>query len=138
MNKKKIVRGLALLLALLLAVSGLSGCGQSPAQDSSAASTAAAEKSFTLTVVHKDGSEKELSLTTKELYLGAALETQGVITGEEGQYGLYIQTADGETADESKQEWWCLTKDGEMTETGVDTTEIADGDRFELTLTVGY
>lgn len=141
MNKQIVTRGLALLLALLLALSALSGCGQSPAPGSSAASAVsaeAAEKSITLTVVHKDGSEKEIALTTKEQYLGAALEAEGIITGEEGQYGLFIKTADGETADESNQEWWCLTKEGEMTETGVDSTEFADGDKFELTLKVGY
>lgn len=141
MNKQIVTRGLALLLALLLALSALSGCGQSPAPGSSATSAVsaeAAEKSITLTVVHKDGSEKEIALTTKEQYLGAALEAEGIITGEEGQYGLFIKTADGETADESNQEWWCLTKEGEMTETGVDSTEFADGDKFELTLKVGY
>lgn len=142
MNKQIVTRGLALLLALLLALSALSGCGQSPAPGSSAASAvsaeAAAEKSITLTVVHKDGSEKEIALTTKEQYLGAALEAEGIIAGEEGQYGLFIKTADGETADESNQEWWCLTKEGEMTETGVDSTEFTDGDKFELTLKVAY
>ena len=45
---------------------------------------------------------------------------------------------DGETADESKQEWWKLTKEGEMVNTGADVTPIADGEHYELTLTVGY
>ena len=53
-------------------------------------------------------------------------------------YGLYILTADGETADEDNQEWWCITQGGEQLNTGADQTPIADGDRFELTLTVGY
>ena len=42
------------------------------------------------------------------------------------------------TVDDSKQEWWSFTKDGQMLETGVDTTPIADGDHFEITLTAGY
>ena len=43
-----------------------------------------------------------------------------------------------QTADDSQQQWWCFTKGGEMLETGVDTTPIADGDAFEITLTEGY
>ena len=31
-----------------------------------------------------------------------------------------------------------VTKSGEMVNTGADQTPIADGDAFELTLTVGY
>ena len=46
--------------------------------------------------------------------------------------------SDGETAEESAQEWWKLTKGGEMVNTGVDATPIADGDAFELTFMVGY
>ena len=36
------------------------------------------------------------------------------------------------------QEWWKLTKDGEMVNTSADATPIADGDHFELTFMVGY
>ena len=45
---------------------------------------------------------------------------------------------DGVTADDANQEWWCFTKGGKMLETGVDSTPIADGDTFEITLTQGY
>ena len=44
----------------------------------------------------------------------------------------------GETADASRQQWWCLTKGGESVNTSADQTPIADGDVFELTLTEGY
>ena len=44
----------------------------------------------------------------------------------------------GVTADDANQEWWCFTKGGEMLETGVDSTPIADSDTFEITLTQGY
>lgn len=141
MKKERMMRGLVLLLAVVLTVFVFAGCtAAAPGSSdmSSASAEIAVQKSFTLTVVHRDGSEKEFALTTKQQYLGAELEAAGIIDGEVGQYGLFIKTVDGETADDSKQEWWYLTKDGEMTETGIDTTPIADGDRFELTLTVGY
>lgn len=143
MNRQIKLRGLALLLALLMAFTAFAGCQQAAEQSSAPAASdtstaAAAATNITLMVVHKDGSEKEFPIATKEQYLRAALEAESLIAGEESEYGLFVKTVDGETADDAKQEWWCLTKDGEMTETGVDAIEIADGDKFEFTLTVGY
>ena len=95
-------------------------------------------KEITLKVVHGDGSEKEFPLSTTADTLGEALEAEGLIAGEESSYGLFITTVDGETADDANQEWWCLTKGGEVWNYGADSTQISDGDTYELTLTVGY
>ena len=51
---------------------------------------------------------------------------------------MFIQTVDKETADEGKQQWWCITKGGEQVNTSADQTPIADQDQFELTLKEGY
>lgn len=103
------------------------------------ASQADAEtKQITLKVVHGDGSEKEFPISTTAETLGEALEAEGLIAGEESSYGLFVTTVDGETVDEGNQEWWCLTKGGGMVTTGVDSTEVSDGDVYELTFTVGY
>lgn len=103
------------------------------------ASQADAEtKEITLKVVHGDGSEKEFPVSTTAETLGEALEAEGLIAGEESSYGLFVTTVDGETVDEGNQEWWCLTKGGGMVTTGVDSTEVSDGDVYELTFTVGY
>ena len=75
---------------------------------------------------------------TDEEYLGAALENEKLIQGTQGQYGLFVTAVDGEKADDAKQQWWCLTKGGATVDTGVDTTPIADGDAYELTLTTGW
>lgn len=98
----------------------------------------AGAKAITVEVVHGDGSSRNFALTTAEEYLGQALVSGGVVEDNQGPYGLYILTADGETADEGAQEWWKVTKSGEMVNTGADATPIADGERYELTLTVGY
>lgn len=95
-------------------------------------------KNITFTVVHKDGSKADFPISTTATNLRQALEEEGLISGEESSYGLFVTTVDGETADDSKEEWWCLTKGGEMWNYGVDDTEIQDGDAFEFTLTVGY
>ena len=98
----------------------------------------AGRKTVTVQVVHSDGTSRDFTLETEEACLGPALIAGGVVEDNQGPYGLYILTADGETAEESAQEWWKLTKGGEMVNTGVDATPIADGDAFELTLMVGY
>lgn len=98
----------------------------------------AGEKRLAVEVVHGDGSVRSFEFTTGEAYLGRALVAEEIVVDDRADYGLYIQTADGETADTGAQEWWCVTKRGEAVNTGADSTPIADGDRFELTLTTGY
>ena len=61
-----------------------------------------------------------------------------MVEDNQGPYGLYILTADGETAREAAQEWWRITRDGEAVNTGADSTPIAGGEHYELTFTVGY
>ena len=155
-------RGLALLLALALtltlaACGGDSGSSQESAGESSQSESAQSEessqaesesgedsseevqeKTIAFQVVHKDGSTQDFEIATTAGTLREALEAEGLIAGEESSYGLYVETVDGETADEGNQEWWCLTKGGEMWNYGVDDTQIQDGDAFEFTLTVGY
>ena len=99
---------------------------------------AAGEKNITVEVVLTDGSAEETAITTTEEYLRGALEQAGMIAGEESEYGLFVTSVNGVAADESAEQWWCFTKGGESLATGVDSTPIADGDHFEITLTEGY
>lgn len=96
------------------------------------------EKEITILVTHADGSEASKTFTTRMENLGDALKEQELAQGEQGPYGLFIKTVDGESVDEAREEWWCLTKGGEAVMTGADLTAIADGDQFELTFTVGF
>ncbi len=98
----------------------------------------AGSKAIEVTVVHGDGKQAIFKHRTDAEYLGELLLAKGLIEGQESQYGLFVQTADGETADESQQQWWCITKGGEDVMTGVDQTLIYDGDAFELTFMTGY
>lgn len=97
----------------------------------------AGAKTITLAVVLPDG-ERTHQIHTDAAYLGEALKAEGLISGRDGSYGLFVTEVDGVTADESLQQWWCLTKGGAEVTTGIDSTPIADGERFELTLTTGY
>ena len=94
----------------------------------------AGDKAYTLTVVDAEGNETVHELQTDEEMLGSALLKEGLIAGEDSEFGLFVKTVDGITA--SGDEWWRLTIDGEMTETGVDSTPVEDGGKYEFTLMV--
>ena len=98
----------------------------------------AGEKDLSIQVIHGDLSTRIFEITTSAEFLGDALTEHGIVQGEMGPYGLYILTADGETADEANQEWWCITRSGESLTTGASETPISNGETYELTLTVGY
>lgn len=98
----------------------------------------AGDKTITVAVVHADGTQKDFTIQTDAEFLRGALEQEGLIEGTESEYGLYVTVVDGETADDSEQQWWCFTKGGEMLMTGVDSTPIADGEQYEITLTIGW
>ena len=100
--------------------------------------TTAGEKEITVSVIHGSQEEKNFTYQTDAEYLREVLEENSLAEGEESQYGLFITTVDGETADDSKQQWWCITKAGEQVNTSADQTPVQDGDQFELTLKEGY
>ena len=96
----------------------------------------AGDKTIEVTVIHADKSEKTFTIRTDAETLRGALEQENLVSGEEGEFGLYIKTVDGETADEAQQQWWCVSKSGEMLMTGVEEAMIADGEHYEITLSV--
>jgi len=95
-------------------------------------------KEIVVEVVIPDQESKEITINTDAEYLRQALEEKNLVKGTESDYGLFIMEVNGRVADDAKQEWWCITKDGESVNTGVDLTPITDGDHYEITLTVGY
>lgn len=95
-------------------------------------------KNITVTVVHKDGTEKDFAYTTQEEHLGTVLLSEGLVEGEEGPYGLYIKVVDNEQAIyEEDGAYWALYVGEEAALTGADSTVIHDGDTFKLVYTLG-
>ena len=94
------------------------------------------EKTVVFEVLHLDGTGSSFTLLSNCETLGELLEANGLIAGEDGPYGLYVKTVDGETVDESLNQWWCFSRDGEMLVTGVDDTVIADGEHYEAIISV--
>ena len=129
---KKNTKILLSVLALLVAVGALAGVYLALRPG-----TQAGAKAVVVTVAAGEKGD-EHTLRTDAEYLGQALLDAGLVKGEDGPYGLYITEAGGVPADSAKQQWWCLTKGGEMWNYGADATELSDGDTYELTFTVGY
>lgn len=95
-------------------------------------------KNITVTVVHKDASEKVFTYATNEEFLGAALVAEGLVEGESSDFGLMITKVDGEEASwDADQSYWALYIGEEYAQTGADSTPINDGDSFQLVYTIG-
>ena len=100
--------------------------------------TVEGDKTITVTVVHKDGSEKVFTCATDEEYLGKVLVNENIVVGSYGEFGLYFDTADGEKADWNVDNgWWQVFVGEEAAITGADQIPIADGDSFKLVYTIG-
>ena len=95
-------------------------------------------KKITVTVIHKDGTEKVFDYATDEEYLGPVLLNEGLVEGEEGPYGLYIKVVDNEQAIyEQDSAYWALYVGEESAVAGADSIVIHDGDTFKLVYTLG-
>ena len=95
-------------------------------------------KEITVNVDHLNGDDTTFTIHTDEEYLRGALEQEDLIEGTESEYGLYVLTVDGETADESEQQWWGYSVNGTFAELGVDSQPVADGDVYDFVLNVGW
>lgn len=137
---------LSLILCLILTVSmafGMTGCGAGNTNDSQTG--AKVEQAATLdggaigqgsvkfafTVVDADGNETHFEVSTDQTTVGAALLENGLIAGDEGAYGLYVKNVNGITADYDKdQTYWAFYINGEYAPTGVDVTDIVEGNSY--------
>ena len=98
--------------------------------------TEAGSKGYAVTVVHKDGTVKEFSYRTDEEYLAEALLEEGLVSGEEGPYGLTVITVDGEAAVwDTDNAYWAIWVGEEMATTGVSEIPVYDGSTFKLEYT---
>ena len=122
---------ISLLLALVM-VFALTACGakeEAPAADA---------VSFRVVVTDLDGKETTFEYSSNAASVGEALVAEGLIEGHETEYGLYIDTVNGITADwDTDQTYWAFYINGEYATTGIDGTEIVADTTYGLTLTKG-
>ena len=133
---------LALILALVMSLS-LVACGGNDAGGKNDGNSGVNAETpvgvaFTVVVTDLEGKETTFEYTSDAATVGDALLAEGLIAGDVGEYGLYIKTVNGITADWDKdQTYWAFYIDGEYATTGVDATEITEGAVYSLTLTKG-
>ncbi len=86
------------------------------------------ETVFTFEVTDQNNNFTQFEIHTDKTIVGEALEELGLISGEEGQYGLYVKTVNGITLDYDKDGlYWGFYQNGELAPKGVDQTEIDTG-----------
>lgn len=130
MKNKKLLLAVVALIAAVAVMLGL-WMGMRP-------ETVAGGKDITVTVIHKDASEKVFAYSTDEEYLGQVLLSEGLVQGESGEYGLMISAVDGETADWSvDQSYWAIFIGEDYATTGADGIVLTDGGEYSLVYTIG-
>ena len=123
MKKMLCLIGCVVLIAAMALT--FTGCGG----NSTTTTTEADSKvSFTVVVTDPEGTETTFDVSTDKETVGEALLEEGLIAGEDSDYGLYVTTVNGITLDwEKDQMYWAFYIDGEYAQTGVDSTNVAEG-----------
>ena len=94
-------------------------------------------KTFTLTVVHADGSQRNETITSSRQFLAEALRDEGIIGDEGIESGMYV-TVDGETANwDPDQAYWSIYIGEEYAMSGLNDIAIEDGAAYKLAYTTG-
>ena len=151
---KNVKKAAALILALALALA-LAACGEAPAVSTGTPEPTAGpsegavgvwdtaeytedtelgEGASTITVEVTAG-DRTVAFTvhTDAENLRAALEPLGLIAGEESEFGLFLKSVNGISADyDADGFYWALYVEGEYASTGVDSTPVSDGGSYAL------
>ena len=99
--------------------------------------TAVPAKSFTVKVVHSDGSEKTFTYQSDKTYLGEAVYEAGLVIADENNPGMF-HTVDGEKADWNvNQSYWAFYIGEDYAMYGIEETPIEDGAVYRLVYTIG-
>ena len=133
----------AIILALVMALS-LMACGNTEVQPDADADADApvvtdgaalgeGAHSFTLEITDADGKTITATIHTDAETVGEALSKLEIVQGEDSEYGLYVKTVNGITADyDVDQTYWAFYIDGEYAQTSVDMTAVNDGSIYKL------
>jgi len=142
--KRELNRILQLVMVAVLVLSFATACGKKKADNDN--QTAVVDEktqesnvvgegavAFTFEVVDGEGNTTIFTVNTDKTTVGEALVDNGLIEGEDGEYGLYVKTVNGITADYDRdQTYWAFYIDGEYASTGVDSTEVVAGSTYSF------
>jgi len=131
MKRSSMKKMLSVLLCMVLIAAmalNLAACG-----GKTEAPEAGESISYTVVTVDLEGKETKFEITTDKKTVGEELLAQGIIDGEQGDYGLYVKTVNGLTLDWDKDaKYWAFYIGEEYATTGVDQTEAEAGVTYIL------
>ena len=129
--KNNKIWGVGLLVVLIAAFALIYGAfSEKPVEGS---------KEITIEVINQAGESKEYEVKTDaEFLMDAVEETKDLeVLGEEGPYGMMIESVNGETAIyEEDGAYWSIMVNGEYGMNGIDSQPVEDGDEFQLVNTL--
>lgn len=135
-NKKSLTMILSVMLVAAM-IFAMAGCGKKEMTGSAETVHEDGEvlgegsKEFAFLIVDAEGEEVNLEIHTDKETVGEALMELGVIAGEEGPYGLYIKTVNGDTYDYDEDgKYWAFYVNGEYGMASADLTTITEGDSY--------
>lgn len=138
-SKKLLVTLLVVLIAVMaLFIAGCSNNNQDepistePVQTtepkSSVIEKGEGENAFIFIAVDLDGNNTHYMIRTNKETVGEALIENGLISGDDGEYGLYVKTVNGITLDYDKDgKYWAFYEENTYANQGVDSTPIKEG-----------
>ncbi len=93
-------------------------------------------KAIVIEVLDPDGKTKSYSGRTDAEYLSGAMDDFSAVgftyEASNGDWGLYITTVDGMTADEADSAYWAIYVNGEYGMYGADQQPVTDGDTYRF------
>ena len=137
-NKFKKLFSCILSVLLIAALTCTTGCADNnetkkPNTNTSTTVLGEGETKFDFVVVDAQGNETKFEINTDETVVGDALLSLKLIEGEESDYGLFVKTVNGITADYNVDgTYWAFYVDGEYAMSGVDTTDIVEGSAYSF------
>ena len=129
-SKKKIWLGLGCLVVLVAALAVIYSVF--------GAKRVAGSKDITIEVINKAQESTLYEVSTEAEYLRQAMEEADGLTfeGTESDYGMMVNTVNGETADYSVDgSYWSFYVNEEYCNYGIDSQPVADGDAFKIVYT---
>ena len=89
--------------------------------------------SYTVITVDLEGNETTFDITSDKKTVGEELLAQGIIAGDQGEYGMYIKTVNGLTLDWDRDaKYWAFYIGEDYATTGVDMTDAEEGVTYIL------
>ena len=137
-NKKLLVTLLVVLIAVMALI--ITGCTNNSTDEptttepiattgqTSAIVKGEGENAFVFIAVDLDGNSTHYMIKTDKETVGEALVENGLIAGDDSEYGLYVKTVNGITLDYDKDgKYWAFYEENAYANQGVDQTPIKEG-----------